>query len=564
MESGLLMIPTGHFPSRCTSADKREKGRRNGWVPRPRKMRCSLWLALIGLTLLGSGCTSFKEYVHNGCKVGPNYERPPAPLAPEWIDARNPRIKSMPADYSAWWRVFNDPVLDDLVKTAYKQNVNLRVAGTRVLEARAQRAIAVGELFPQQQAASGSYTHVQTSGNVANPLPRRFFDNWANGFNASWEIDFWGRFRRTIESADDLVEASVDDYDNVMVTLIGDVAAAYVQYRIFEQQIAYTQDNVTYQKGTLKIAETRWKAGQTNEKSVIQAKSLLAQNESEIPFLEIGLRQANNQLCVLLGIPPTELAARLGKAAIPDAPAGVVVGIPADLIRRRPDLRSAERQIAAQNAEIGVAEADWYPAFFINGTIGYEAKDLSKLFMSRSFTGQIGPAFQWNILNYGRILNNVRLQDFRTQELVAVYQQKVLAAAQEAENGIVNYLRSLEQADFLAASVKDARRAVELAVADFRAGATDYTPVFVAQQFLTQQQNDLAFAQGNIDLGLISVYRALGGGWELRLDEQAAHETPVTACHAGSPPATSEIVVPPAWKPPFEVLPPPRKAPPGS
>jgi NodT family efflux transporter outer membrane factor (OMF) lipoprotein len=392
-----------------------------------------VWLGWLSPALLACGCTSLSEFVHNGFKVGPNYERPPAPLAQAWIDASNPGVKSVSGDYSAWWTVFGDPVLDDLVRTAYAQNVTLRVAGTRVLEARAQRAIAVGTLFPQKQTATGTYTHTQVSGNIANVPPKRFFDDWATGFNASWEIDFWGKIRRTIESTEDLVESSVDDYDNVMVTLISDVATAYVQYRIFEQQIAYTQENVRIQRGSLRIATARWKSGQTSQLGVAQASSLLEQIEATIPLLEIGLRQANNQLCVLLGIPPTELAARLGPRdpIVPRSPPEVVVGIPADLIRRRPDLRSAERLIAAQNAQIGVAEADWYPAFFINGSFGYEAKDLAKLFGSKSFTGQVGPAFQWNILNYGRILNNVRLQDFKTQELVAVYQQNVLAAARE-------------------------------------------------------------------------------------------------------------------------------------
>jgi outer membrane protein TolC len=178
--------------------------------------------------------------------------------------------------------------------------------------------------------------------------------------------------------------------------------------------------------------------------------------------------------------------------------------------------------IAAQNAQIGVAEADWYPSFFLNGTIGYEAKDFAKLFSAGSFTGQIGPAFQWNILNYGRILNNVRLQDFKTQELVGVYQQKVLTAAQEVENGIISFLHSQQEATALAASVKDAALALKLATDNFAAGTIDYTPVFVAEQFLVQQQNAYALAQGNIALGLIQVYRALGGGWELRLAEQPA------------------------------------------
>ena len=186
-----------------------------------RQGRVGLWLAALCLALLGSGCTPLAEFVRNGFKVGPNYQRPPAPLAPAWIDAANPQVKSVPADYSAWWSVFADPVLDDLVRIAYAQNVNLRVAGTRVLEARAQRAIAVGTLFPQTQTKTGAFTHVQESGNTANVDPHRFFDNWATNFNASWEIDFWGRIRGTIESTGALVESSVDDYDNVMVTLIG-------------------------------------------------------------------------------------------------------------------------------------------------------------------------------------------------------------------------------------------------------------------------------------------------------------------------------------------------------
>jgi NodT family efflux transporter outer membrane factor (OMF) lipoprotein len=477
--------------------------------------------------------------VQNGFKVGPNYQRPPAPLATAWIDAGNPRVKSVPADYSAWWRVFGDPVLDDLVRTAYAQNVNLRVAVTRVLEARAQRAIAVGTLFPQKQTASGAFTHVQASGNTADPPPKRFFDDWGTGFNASWEIDFWGRVRRTIESTNDLVDASVDAYDNVLVSLIGDVAAAYVQYRSFQQQMALTRQRVSRQKDAVKIAEEKWMRGQGSELNVVQASSLLTQIESLISLQEIGLRQANNQLCVLLGLPPTELAAKLGQAPIPQAPPEVVVGIPVDLIRRRPDVRSAERQIAAQNAQIGVAEADFYPAFFLNGSFGFEAKAFSKLFAQKSINAQIGPSFQWNILNYGRILNNVRLQDFKTQELVAVYQQTVLAAAQEVEDGIVSYWRNWEVAARLTASVRDARRAARISLTDFSNGVIDYTPAFTAQQFLTQQEIALSQAQANIALGLITVYRALGGGWELRLAEPAE-------------------AVPPADVPATEVLPPAR------
>jgi NodT family efflux transporter outer membrane factor (OMF) lipoprotein len=499
----------------------------------PARTRPAAQLARLGslllLTVTAGGCTSLGDFVHNGFKVGPNYERPPAPLAPAWIDAQNPRVKSDSADPYAWWTLFGDPVLNDLVKTAYEQNITLRVAGTRVLEARATRAIAVGGLFPQQQSLNGSYQHTQTSRTVANVLLHPTFDDWLTNATVSWEIDFWGKVRRSIESANAAVESSVDDYDNAMVSLIGDLATAYVQYSVVEQQITYTRENVRLQRDSLKIATDRWKAGQANELGVVQGTSLLEQIEATIPLLEIQLRQANNQMCVLLGIPPADLAAKLGPAPIPTSPSDVVAGIPANLIRRRPDLRSAERQVAAQSAQIGVAEAGFYPAFFINGSIGYESQDLGRLFMGKSLTGSIGPTFQWNILNYGQILNNVRLQDFKTQELIGVYQQKVLTAAQEVENGIVTFLKARDEAEHLAASVKAAERAVELANAMYKAGAIDYTPVFVAEQFLVQQQNSLATAQGDIALGLIGTYRALGGGWQIRLGDQAGAAAPMPA-----------------------------------
>jgi NodT family efflux transporter outer membrane factor (OMF) lipoprotein len=284
----------------------------------------------------------------------------------------------------------------------------------------------------------------------------------------------------------------------------------------------------------LQIATDRWKAGQANELGVVQASSLLEQLESVIPILEIGRRQASNQLCVLLGMPPSELSALLGEAPIPDSSAEVAVGIPADLIRRRPDVRAAERAVAAQSAQIGVAEADLYPALFIDGSFGYQAKDFSKLIGPNSFTGSVGPGFQWNILNYGRIVNNVRFQDFKLQEQAAIYQQKVLTAAREVEDAIVAFLRFRQQADHLAASVEAAERGVRLVTAQYTAGVTDYTPVFVAQQFLAQQQNAYAQAQGDIALSLINLYRSLGGGWELRLREP----------YAGAP-AEGDIAAPP-------------------
>ena len=323
-------------------------------------------LAIFAATaILGfSGCTSFSDYVHNGFKVGPNYHRPRAEVAQNWIDADDLRVRSDCDDLSKWWTVFNDPRLDSLICFAYQQNLSLRVAAVRVLESRAQMAIDTGNLFPQTQTATGNYMRNALSRENANPLSpgsKRWYGQWNYGFNLSWEIDFWGRLRRAIESDAATLDASVDNYDDVLVTLLGDVATNYVTYRTTEQRIKYAKENVALQRKTLQIVEGQRKVGIVGELDVDQARSTLEQTEAAIPELEIALRQAANQLCILLGIPPQDLQARLGAGAIPTAPPEVAVGIPADLLRRRPDVRRAERQAAAQSAQIGIAEAQFYP-----------------------------------------------------------------------------------------------------------------------------------------------------------------------------------------------------------
>jgi NodT family efflux transporter outer membrane factor (OMF) lipoprotein len=454
------------------------------------------------------------EYVHNGFKVGPNYRRPPAPVAPNWIDAADPRVRTESDDLSKWWTVFNDPVLDDLVCSAYLQNLTLREAGFRVLEARAQLGIAVGNIVPQTQTATGSYAWNGITAETANRsfIRKRFYGQWDYAFNLAWELDFWGRFRRAIEGSLDSLDASVENYD---------------QLRTTEQRIKYAKQNVELQRQTLTLVEARFKAGTVSELDLDQARSTLAQTEATIPELEISLRQFNNQLCILLGIPPEELRPRLGPAPILNAPPEVVVGIPADLLRRRPDVRAAERQAAAQSAQIGVAESNFYPHISLTGTLGYSAEFFKDLFKPTALNANVGPSIQWNILNYGRILNNVRLQDATFQELVAAYQNTVLTAAQDVENGLVTFLKAQQRTRFQAESVAEAEKAVKLALVQYKGGIIDLTRVTQLETTLVQLQDTLALAQGEIGLGLIQAYRALGGGWQIRL----------TGCTPEPPPA---------------------------
>jgi NodT family efflux transporter outer membrane factor (OMF) lipoprotein len=503
--------------------------------------------------LVSAGCTSITEYVHNGFKVGPNYKRPPAPVAEHWIDANDVRVRSEKPDDSHWWTVFNDPTLNDLIQTAYRQNLSVREAGFRVLQARAQLGIAVGELFPQTQVMNGDYTRRGVSENVANRVatPMRWFSTWNYGFALAWEVDLWGRFRRAIEAADDTLDASVENYDDVLVTLIGDVASNYVQARTLQQQIAYARQTLDLQRQSLEIATAKFKGGQTSEVDVNQARSDVSTTEALIEQLLIPLRQATNRLCVLLGVPPEDLLPKLGDMPIPVAPPEVVVGVPADLLRRRPDVRRDERLAAAQCAQIGIAEADFYPQISLNTTFGWSAEHLKDLFAHNSFRGDVGPSFHWPILNYGRILNNVRLQDAHFQELVAHYQNTVLQAGQEVEDGLVTFLRAHLRARDAREAVNAEMEAFKEALAQYRGGLVDFNRVVVIQERLVERQQTLAEAQGQIAQGLIQVYRALGGGWQIRCGS-GAPVTPPPGPAPGQPPISAERLPspqPPADKP---------------
>ncbi len=471
-------------------------------------------------TVALAGCTPWKEYLHNGFKVGPNYSRPPAPVAQKWIDEGQQGVSTKSDELRAWWTVFQDPVLNDLVCCAVNQNLNVRQAGFRVLQYRALLGFAIGRLFPQTQTFDAGYNHTAVSIKVANRFatPQRFFSTWGYGFNLGWELDFWGKYRRFIEEYQDRYDAQIEDYDAVLVTLLGDVANEYVQMRTLQAQLAYTLINVKLQEETLGIAQTKYNAGQINELDVDQATSILQQTRALVPQLEIQIRQAGNRLCVLLGIPPEDLAKKLPPRPIPNAPPEVCVGIPAQLLTRRPDIRQAEREAAAESARIGIEVAELYPAISVVGNIGWGAEYFTNLFNAGAWRGSVGPSVDWKLLYYGRILSLINARKARFQEAVVAYQQKVLTAAQEAENGIVTFIKAIKRVEELQKSVEAARKAVDIALAQYRVGTVDFNRVSFLEQNLVNQQNLTAQAQGEVAEGLILTYRALGGGWQVRLD----------------------------------------------
>ncbi len=461
-----------------------------------------------------------------GCMVGPDYTTPTAPLADQWIDGASPSATSADAIDPRWWLEFNDPTLTALIEEAAAQNLSLLAAGLRVLQARAIRGIAVGEFFPQTQQAFGG---IETSAFSENgPLSQgdRFYADDEIGLQAAWELDFWGKFRRSIESADAGLLATVADYDATLVSLIADVADSYVQVRSFDERLRLARDNVNLQRNTLELTEVRQRAGAVSDLDVATARALLSSTEALIPDFENGRRRSLVSLAVLLGRPPSELSdlLQLGEP-VPTPPANISVGVPADLLRRRPDVRAAERVAAAASAQIGVAVADLYPAISIAGATGFassdvnaggQSADLGDLFQPESFQGFIGLRVNWPILNYGRIENNIRARDAEYQRAIVQYQDTVLRAAADVETSLSSFLRNRERSSFLADAVEAQQRAVEISLIQYRNGAIDFIRVNQAQTDLVRQQDESVVARARTATGAIATYRALGGGWQIR------------------------------------------------
>ncbi len=467
-------------------------------------------MAIASIPLL-SACTA----------LGPDFVTPDAPIQQTWQE-KTALARDGEGDLKQWWTVLQDPTLNRLIESAYSQNLSIQVAGLRVIEARAQLGIATGSQYPQSQRIVGSAGHVDLSKNAPNYNPQldKSYKQYAVGFDAAWELDFWGRYRRGIESAEASLKASVADYDDALVTITAEVARVYVTIRTLEERLRLARDNTKLQARSLQIATVRFENGLVTELDKQQALSNLSDTQASIPVLERSIRQAGNGLSVLLGITPGQLNEVLaGEGKIPSAPAEIVAGVPTDLLRRRPDVRRAEQLAAAQSARIGVAKAELYPSFTLVGSIGYQSSNTgqssgSDLFNSESLTGSFGPGVSWNIFNYGRIKNNVRSQDARFQQTLVIYQNTVLRAYQETEDAMVGYIKAQQEVVYRQTGARAAARSAKLARLQYRDGAIDFQRVIDAERFLVVQQNNLASAQGDIVLNLIAMYKALGGGWQ--------------------------------------------------
>ncbi len=463
-----------------------------------------------------------------GCMVGPNYTTPDARVNESWI---GPTDQTGRAVNPKWWESFEDPTLNALIQRAMAQNLSLRIAGLRVLEARAALGVAEGQFFPQVQAVVGEVGATQRSANDVNNGGDRSFSQASIGLQAAWELDFWGKFRRGIEAADAQLLASVADYDAVMISLAAEVAATYIVIRSLEERLNFAHENVKLQEETLKLTRARFKAGAVSELDVSTAMGTLANTKALIPEFENNLLQSKLVLATLLGQPPSELAEELKpaegmSARVPEAEAQIAAGIPAELLRRRPDVRTAERLAAAQSARIGQAVADLYPSISIVGTTGFASStfqgvnrpDLGNIFDADSFAGFVGLSVNWPVFNYGRVEGSIRVQDARYEQLVQAYKDTVLRAASDVEAGLSEFLKARQRAGSLSEAVGASRRSVELSLIQYRAGAVDFIRVNQSQSTLVQQEDALVAARASIALGAVRTYRALGGGWEVRGD----------------------------------------------
>ncbi|WP_226876937.1 efflux transporter outer membrane subunit [Microbulbifer hainanensis] len=445
-----------------------------------------------------------------GCMLGPDYQPPPVPVEDNWMYRGDPRISSDEAVDPLWWeRAFADPLLNELVAVALQENLTLRSAALRMLQSQQQLAIAVGQQFPQMQQLTGSASRTKDSGII--------FEDYRVGFNLSWELDMWGRFRRQVESASAALDASVAGYDGVMVSTVAQVAQTYILIRTTQARLDVARHNIALQEQSYNIARAKVEAGEVSELDEDQAETLLYNTKATVPELEVTLQQLKNALALLLGLPPHNLDRELGTyGKIPVTPATVAIGMPQDLLRQRPDVRAAERQLAAQAAQIGVARSDLYPALSIGGAIGSHAMSAGDLFEGPSETWNLFGAFEWNLFNYGRLRSNVRLQDARFQQLLEDYRQTVLQAQGDAENAIVAYLKSYQQLALYRRAAEASSRSVGISNAQYTNGLVDFNTVISTLNADAQQQDLLTAARGAVAVNLVQVYLALGGGWQIR------------------------------------------------
>lgn len=446
--------------------------------------------------------------------VGPDYKLATADLPAGWsrLDqaAQPVAAATETGDLSQWWQRLNDPLLTGLVEEALQTSLDLRSAQARLREARARRAVATADRFPSVT-ASGSASRSHSSEDSGSGNTNNLF---SVGFDASWELDLFGGIRRSVEAATADLESSAASLQETRVSLVAEVALNYVEVRSLQSRLAIARANLASQTETLQLTDWRAQAGLVNSQDVEQARSLREQTRAQVPSLETSLAEAEHRLDILLGKVPGTLHQRLAATgSLPVVPDKVAVGIPADTLRQRPDVRAAERTLAAETARVGVAEAARYPTFTLSGSIGLEALTVGALGNSGSATSSLFAGITAPVFNAGRLRNQVEIQDAVREQAQVAYEQTVLNALQDVENGLVALARTRERGEALASAAESARNASILARQRYSAGLIDFQSVLDTERSVLTIEDSLASTRADGVLALIRLYKALGGGW---------------------------------------------------
>jgi NodT family efflux transporter outer membrane factor (OMF) lipoprotein len=455
------------------------------------------------------------------CTVGPDYRPPSLALPPAWLEAWNYGIESSPVDLSRWWSEFNDPILNSLVDRAVKANLDLAVAQARIREARAVLGFTDADLWPTLD-VSGHYGRVRTSGNAfalgstapqgGGNLEQNLF---RTGFDSSWEVDIFGGTRRRVEAAQASVDAAVEDRRSVLVTLLGDVAKSYIDVRGLQRRLAVAQENLKSQQETVRLTEIRFDAGLASDLEAAQAEGLAQTTAAQIPTLESALTTTVYRLDVLLGAQPGLLRNELAQPAlIPALPPQAQVGMPIELLRRRPDIRHAERQLAVATAQVGAATADLYPKFSLTGTFGLQSISASDWLVGRSRFWSIGPTITWPVFDAGKIRANIEIRNAQQEQALRLYEKSVLTGLADVESALVNYSKEQTRYRSLLEAASSNRRAVAIAEDLYANGLVAFLNVLDAQRGLYASESDLALSEASLASNLVALYKALGGGWE--------------------------------------------------
>ena len=473
-----------------------------------------------------------------GCEVGPDYHPPPTTLPSHFSPATQTAVQPGTVDLARWWQEFHDPMLNKLVERAVNSNYDVQLAEARVWQARAQVDYALAGLFPTAH-ATGSYNRNRTSNNLSNAAVSGGSSGSAStatnvfaggtsinfyqaGFDAAWELDLFGGGRRAIEAQQATLQAQIEARRDTLITLISEVARDYVLLRGYQQQLEIAQQNSQAQRRVLGLQEMKLHVGLATALTVAQGQAQLASTESSIPPLQTTIELAIQSLAVMLDMPVDDLRQEVGAgSSLPVGPEAVPPGLPSELIRRRPDVRQAERQLAVATANIGVATAQLFPQFSLTGSLGLQSTTLTKLVSTSSIFGAAGPGVSWNIFDAGQIMATIRMQNAVQKQALVQYRLSVIQSLADVNNALTAFNREQAHCQLLQKAVEANRRSVELSQQLYDAGVVEFLNVLSAQQSLFESQEQLAQSQQAVSTYLIALYKALGGGWEAS-DEAAA------------------------------------------